>query len=236
MQTDILGKALLDYQRGNYTEDIKTYSSLDEEDTLPLPYLFRGYDQMPPLEQKALQLCKGSVLDIGCGAGSHSLYLQEKGYDVTGLDRSEGAIKVCTERGLKQTIRHDLLDIEDMQFDTLLLMMNGIGIVGLLSNIDLYLNKMKSILKPNGQILLDSSDILYMFENDDDGGYWVPDDVNYYGEVTFNMEYRNEKGTPFNWLYLDFNTLKRAANYHGFSCELISNGQHNDYLAKLALE
>lgn len=236
MQTDILGKALLDYQRGNYTEDIKTYSSLDEEDTLPLPYLFRGYDQMPPLEQKALQLCKGSVLDIGCGAGSHSLYLQKKGYDVTGLDRSEGAIKVCKERGLKQTIRHDLLDIEDMQFDTLLLMMNGIGIVGLLSNIDLYLNKMKSILKPNGQILLDSSDILYMFENDDDGGYWVPDDVNYYGEVTFNMEYKNEKGTPFNWLYLDFNTLKRAANYHGFSCELINNGQHNDYLAKLALE
>lgn len=235
MQIDILGKALLDYHRGNYTEDIKTLSSLDEEDTLPLPYLFRDYEQMPQLEKKALQLCKGSILDIGCGAGSHSLYLQKKGYDVTGLDQSKGAIKVCQERGLKQTIHDNLLDIENRQFDTLLLMMNGIGIVGLLNNMDLYLNKMKSILQPHGQILLDSSDILYMFESDDDGGYWVPDNVNYYGEVIFNMEYKNEKGAPFNWLYLDFNTLKRAANYHGFNCELISNGKHNDYLAKLAL-
>ncbi|WP_157491661.1 class I SAM-dependent methyltransferase [Maribacter thermophilus] len=236
MQIDILGKALLDYHRGNYTEDIKTYSSLEEEDSLPLPYLFRDHEQMPVLEQKALQLCKGSVLDIGCGAGSHSLYLQEKGYDVTGLDQSKGAIKVCQERGLRQTIHNNLLDIEEKRFDTLLLMMNGIGIVGLLGNMDLYLNKMKSILKPNGQILLDSSDILYMFESDDDGGYWVPDNVNYYGEVTFYMEYKSEKAPPFNWLYLDFNTLKRAASYHGFNCELISNGQHNDYLAKLALQ
>lgn len=78
MEKDIFGKAIADYQAGNYSEDIITYSSLEEEDTIPLPYLFRDYKKMPPVEQKALKLCKGSVLDIGCGAGSHSLYLQKK--------------------------------------------------------------------------------------------------------------------------------------------------------------
>ncbi|MGB7396095.1 MAG: SAM-dependent methyltransferase, partial [Pricia sp.] len=80
---DVLGQALLDYQTGNYSEDITTFSSLDEEDVMPLPYLFRGYKDMPPLEREALKLCRGSILDIGCGAGSHSLLLQEKGYEVT---------------------------------------------------------------------------------------------------------------------------------------------------------
>ncbi len=95
---DIFGKALLDYQKGNYIEDIKTISSLDEEDIIPVPYLFRNYEEMPVIEQKALQLCRGSVLDIGCGAGSHSLYLQEKEFQVTALDSSQGAIETCKQR------------------------------------------------------------------------------------------------------------------------------------------
>ena len=68
----------MDYHHGNYTEDIKTYSSLDEEDVIPLPYLFRDFDEMPKLEQKALELAHGKVLDIGCGAGNHTLYLQPR--------------------------------------------------------------------------------------------------------------------------------------------------------------
>ena len=71
--SDIFGNALLDYQNGHYTEDIITFSSLDEKDVIPLPYLFRDFDTMPLLEQKALELCNGEILDIGCGAGSHSL-------------------------------------------------------------------------------------------------------------------------------------------------------------------
>lgn len=233
---DIFGKALLDYHFGNYSEDIKTYSSLDEEDYIPLPYLFRNFDKMPMLEQKALELVQGTVLDIGCGAGNHALHLQNKGYEVTGLDSSEGAIKVCQSRGLDCTVQTQLLDFSGKQFDTLLLLMNGIGLAGKLNNLSTFLSHLKSLLRPNGQILLDSSDIIYMFDQDDDGGYWIPDNGDYYGEVTFTMEYKKEKSSPFPWLYLDFNTLQNACLANDLTCELVSEGNHYDYLAKLLLQ
>jgi len=233
MAKDILGNALLDYQSGNYTEDIKTYSSLDEEDIIPVPYLFRDFKKMPSLEQKALKLCKGSVLDIGCGAGSHSLYLQKQGLLVTALDNSTGAIETCKQRGVEQTVLSDIHDFSLQKYDTLLMLMNGIGIVGKLINIDPFFRHLKSLLKPTGQILLDSSDIIYMYDEDEDGGYWIPDDQDYYGEVTFEIEYKGEKSEPLDWLYLDYNTLQRAANANNLACELVSKGKHYDYLAKL---
>lgn len=236
MDKDIFGNAILDYQSGNYTEDIKTYSSLDEEDVIPVPYLFRKYKKMPALEQQALKLCKGRTLDIGCGAGSHSLYLQGKGLDVTALDHSPGAIEACKLRGIEKTVLIDLYEYKGETFDSLLMLMNGIGIVGKLDQLDKFFAHIKTLLKPGGQLLLDSSDIIYMFDEDEDGGYWIPDSDNYYGEVTFIMEYKKEKTAAFPWLYLDYNTLQRAAQSSNFNCELVSEGEHYDYLAKLTLD
>lgn len=233
---NVFGKALMDYQKGNYTEDITTYSSLDEEDVIPVPYLFRDFKDMPKIEQKALQMARGKVLDIGCGAGSHSLYLQKKGMDVTALDNSEGAIKVSKERGVISTVQCDIMEYSDEQFDTLLLLMNGIGLAGKLKNLTSFLTHLASLLMPNGQILLDSSDIIYMFEEDEDGGYWIPNDGNYYGEVEFTMTYTGLKSEPFDWVYVDYNTLQNACEANGFNCELIVEGEHFDYLAKLTLK
>jgi len=230
---DVFGTALLEYQNGMYSEDIVTFSSLDEEDIIPLPYLFREFGGMPLLERTALELCKGNILDIGCGAGCHSLHLQQNGYTITALDSSRGAIETCRLRGIENRAHTDILDFKDRKFDTLLMLMNGIGIVGHLENLNRFLEHLKTLLMPGGQILLDSSDIIYMFDEDEDGGRWVPDNRNYYGEVQFTMQYKGLKSVPFIWLYLDYRTLRSAATINDLNCELVKKGGHYDYLARL---
>ena len=229
---DLFGKALLDYQNGNYTEDLITSTSISDEDELPLPYLFRSYKEMPKLEQKALQLAKGKVLDVGCGSGSHSLFLQSKGIDVKAIDISKGAIEVTKLRGVLNSEIKDVLDETDT-FDTIILLMNGTGIFQELSQVSKYLKHLKSLLKPQGQILIDSSDITYMYE-DDDGGVWQNMNSDYYGELDYFLSYKGEDETPMKWLYLDFNTLLTACKAVGLQCELVIEGEHYDYLARLS--
>lgn len=229
---DLFGKAILDFQTNNSPEDLITETSISEADEMSVAYLFRSYDEMPKLEQKALQLTKGKVLDVGCGAGSHSLTLQnDRNLDVTSIDISPNAIKACELRGLKNAKVQDIMTLENEKFDTILLLMNGTGIFGTLKETPNFLQKLKSLLNPNGQILIDSSDIIYMFQ-DEDGAYEIPAN-GYYGELTFAVSYKNETEDTFPWLYLDYNTLQNAAFANGLQCELILEGEHFDYLAKL---
>lgn len=231
---DLFGKAILDYQTNNNPQDLITETSISEEDEMSVAYLFRDYDTMPELEQKALQMAKGKVLDVGCGAGSHSLYLQnEKKLDVTAIDISANAIEACKLRGINKAITQDVMKMEGEEFDTILFLMNGAGMCGRLNKISEFLQQIKSLLNDGGQILLDSSDIIYMFDEDEDGGRWIPTDNDYYGEVVFNISYKGEHEEPFNWMYIDYNTLQNAAVANGLQCELVMEGSHYDYLAKL---
>jgi SAM-dependent methyltransferase len=229
---DLFGKALLDFQNGNYSEDIITSTSISDEDVLPLPYLFRDYKEMPKLEQKALRLCKGQVLDIGCGSGSHSLYLQEIGIEVKAIDISKGAIEVAKKRGVKYAEVLNVLDEKDT-FDTILLLMNGTGIFQELTQVSRYISHLKSLLNLGGQILIDSSDIKYMYE-DDDGGYWMDMNAGYYGELDYFLSYKGKNEVPMKWLYLDFETLKLACETLGLTCEMLFEGEHFDYLARIS--
>jgi SAM-dependent methyltransferase len=231
---DLFGKAILDYQTGNKPQDLITETSISEADEMSIAYLFRGFEKMPKMEQNALLLSKGKVLDVGCGAGSHSLYLQEKGFDVTPIDISPNAIKACQLRGLKKATVQDVMSIKEEQFDTILLLMNGAGMCGRLKNISRFLLQLKSLLTENGQILVDSSDIIYMFDEDEDGGKWIPGDTDYYGELEFKISYKGEMEKPFDWMYIDFNTLQNAALANGLACELLVEGDHFDYLARLS--
>ncbi|MFC0780510.1 class I SAM-dependent methyltransferase [Flavobacterium sp. HJSW_4] len=233
---DLFGKAIFDFYTKNSPEDIITETSISEEDEMSVEYLFRTYNEMPKIEQKALQLAKGKILDVGCGAGSHALSLQnERNLEITAIDISEKAIETCRLRGIKNAKVENILDFDDEKFDTVLLLMNGTGIFGQLKNCNTYLSKLKSLLNPGGQILIDSSDIIYMFDEDEDGGKWIPSENDYYGELVFNISYKGEKEEPFDWLYLDYNTLQNAAIANGLNCELILEGEHYDYLARLSI-
>jgi SAM-dependent methyltransferase len=229
---DLMGKAIWDYFQNENPEDLQTETSISELDELPVEYLFRDFEEMNEIEQKALELSQGKVLDIGSGAGSHSLYLQnDMNLDVLALDISPKSVEVAKLRGVQKTICKNILDFSGDTFDTILLLMNGTGIFESLTKIDIYLKKLHSLLNENGQILIDSTDILYMFDRDEDGGVYIPAN-GYYGELDYTVHYKGESEDPIKWLYLDFDTLKNAAENNGFGIEKIMQDE-DCYLAKL---
>lgn len=232
---DLMGRAIWDYYYQENPEDLQTETSISELDDLPVSYLFRDYQEMNALEKKALDLSFGKVLDVGSGAGSHSLYLQnERKLEVTALDISPKSIEVCKARGVKNAICEDLLQFSEKNFDTVLLLMNGTGIFQSLEHIDQYLQKLKSLVAENGQILIDSTDILYMYDQDEDGGVLVPA-TGYYGELDYYLHYKGESELPMKWLYLDFDTLENAAIANGFKIQKIEQLE-DSYLAQLTLK
>lgn len=228
---DLLGQAILDYQIQKTPVFVNTCTNITDWDELEIAYFFRAYKAMPKLEQNALDKCTGKVLDVGCGAGSHALYLQQKGVDVTAIDISAHAVETAKKRGVKQVFQLDLMTVSE-KFDTILLLMNGTGIFQTLAQTSAYLQKLKLLLNPGGQILIDSSDLIYLFDEDEDGSKWIPYDGKYYGELNFTLQYKNQEES-FPWLYLDFNTLQRACLANELSCELIAEGENYDYLARI---
>lgn len=229
---DLFGRAILDYQLGNDPQDLITETSISEADDLPVSYLFRTFDQMPKIERLAMELSDGHVLDVGCGAGSHSLYLQNtRRLTVTSVDISSNAIQTCKLRGLKNAIVSDVMNING-KFDTILLLMNGGGMCGKIVKMDGFLRKLKSILNVGGRILLDSSDIIYMYDEDEVDAL-KSGQSKYYGEVKYSVAYKGESEKPFDWLYIDYNTLSRIAGKIGLKSKLLIEGNHYDYLAEL---
>ena len=224
---------MLDFINGRPYENIETRTSVAGLDELPVPYLFRAFDEMPELERKALRMAYGSVLDIGCGSGSHALWLQQKGLEVKAIDISPGAIETCRIRSVKNAEVQDIWKLEGETFDTLLMLMNGMGICGKLEKLPDLLKKLKSLLKPEGQILADSSDLIYMFEDEDSES--LPSD-HYYGEVQFETRYKDLRSDPFPWLYVDYHNLALHASHAGLECEMIRQGAHYDYLARLTIQ
>ena len=232
-QTDIFGKALQTYFQNPEKQSLTTWTNLTDEDDVPLAYFFRLHDEMPALEKKALALASGKTLDVGCGSGSHSLYLQnQRGLDLTALDISEGAIEVAKARGVKQTQCLSIWDFNEKNFDTILLLMNGMGIGKTTAELPVLLKHLKALLTPNGSILVDSSDLIYLFD-EEDVALWKEDDI-YYGEVDFGIRFDNQS-EEFPWLYIDPKQLEVAAKNAGFNFKIIMEGANYDYLAQLSL-
>ena len=229
--SDPMGTALQEYIRKGKASKLRVLSSLFDEDELPVSLLFRKEKDMSDIERAALDLARGHVLDVGAGAGCHTLALQNKGLEVTAIDISPLSVQVQRERGVRDARLVNLFDPTFAeQYDTILFLMNGSGIIGKLENMPAFFYKMKLLLAKGGRIYMDSSDLRYIFENED-GSMDIDLNAAYYGEVDYQMKYRNIAGPKFDWLYIDFETLSYYASEYGFTVTKILEGSHYDYLA-----
>ena len=229
---DPMGRAIADYWKNKKADRLRVFSPMFEEDEIPLTTLFRNYENMPEIERKALDMATGRTLDVGVASGCHSLVLQKKGIDVTAIDISPLAVETMKDRGVQKVIEQDFFTLEGQQYDTILMLMNGVGIVGTLERLPKFFRQLDKILAPGGQVLCDSSDISYVFE-DENGMIDIPDEMDYYGEQSFRMQYKDTIGEPFPWLYIDADTLKEQAAKNEYNVEVVAEGKHYDYLARI---
>lgn len=225
---DIFGLAYMDYFVNQKKANILVECSVAEPEKLPISYFFRSINEMPEHEKTALKLCRGSILDVGAGAGCHSLELQKQGFNVKAIDSSAIAVEVMSKRGVKQAVCTDIFSITNQSFDTILMLMNGIGIVKTLEGLDYFFVHMQSLLNEGGQIIIESSDISYVFIEKE-----IDLRKQYYGEVVYSLSYKDIKGVKLPWLYVDYYTLKGAANQHGFSCDLIFECADSNFLVRI---
>ena len=232
---DPIGLAISDFYENGQADDIRIQTNYTEDEHIAPAYFFRAEQEMPIIERRALKLSKGKILDVGAAAGSHSLWLQEQGFEVTALEKSELAASVMKKRGVKRVVCSDLFDFYDEKFETILVLMNGTGIGGTCSGLKKMLIHLKNLLSENGVILIDSSNIQYLFE-EEDGSMWVNlSDTSYYGEMEYEVSYRKSY-TSFKWLFTDYEKLDEIAREAGLVSKKIVDGEHFDYLAQLSHE
>lgn len=230
---DPIGRAIADFYNYGKASDIIIQTNYTEDEYLSPAYFFRTENQIPKLEKTALNHCRGKVLDVGAAAGCHALILQNKGLEVTALEKSELATEVMKKRGVKNVFCSDIFHFNEPDYDTILLLMNGTGIGGTISGLKKLLLHLIKLLNKDGQILVDSSDISYLFE-EEDGSVWIDlANDNYFGEMDYELIYEGEH-SKFKWLFVDFEMLNSICEAIGLKCRKITEGEHFDYLAQLS--
>ncbi|NHA02213.1 class I SAM-dependent methyltransferase [Mucilaginibacter sp. HC2] len=227
---DILGQAIHDYYHQQQEHQLWINNQYGPREEMPVEAYFREEDDMPDIEWLALNECRGDILDIGAGAGAHVLILQERGFDVTALDISNMASTVMKARGVHKVITTNIFEYQDEQYDTLLLLMNGIGLTGTLLQLKIFLKHTKQLLKPGGQLLFDSSDIAYLYEGK------LPENGPYYGEIQYQYQYNQQKTDWFPWLYIDEQTLTKIAEEMGYNMEVLLEDEFKQYLVRLTVK
>ncbi len=226
---DLFGRAMWDYVRGE-PENLITWTSISPPEILRIDYLFRNYDQMPAHEKIALEMSYGRILDVGAGSGIHSKYLQSIGKTVTALDKSEYACLAMEAQGIRNIVNEDFFGYSPgRKFDTILLLMNGGGIMGTLERAEDFFLRIRHLLNENGQVLIHMSDISYVYYV-----YNKPLPLDhYYGEVTFYLKYKNMCNESFPWLYFDPHTFGHLAEKYGFETQIVKYDTEGDILVKM---
>lgn len=226
---DVYGEALTEFhQKGDLATPLMLHSSYGDIEEMPVEVFFRDEDDFPELEFIALSLCDGSVLDVGAGVGSHALYLQSKGFNVTALEISPAACNIMKERGVEKIVTQDFFHLKDSKYDTLLFLMNGIGLAESIEGFKSLLLHAKTLLTENGQLLFDSSNISYLYDE-----YHIERPEHYFGEIEFQYELNSIKGKPFKWLYLDQETLIKIAHEESWVVQVLYEDENDQYLVRM---
>lgn len=227
-----LGLGIKDYFESKERTHIKVYTVDGESTPYPAELFFRDYEDFGIFDELACHFARGRVLDVGAGAGCISLFLQELNFEVTAIEISPEGVEVMQKLGVKDARVGDFFDLKGEQWDTILLMMNGIGFVGNLKELDRFLEHCKLLLKPGGQILFDSSDLALA---DLGGTDYTGEESSYEGEVWYQLEYKGIRGTPYYWLYVDQLTLQAHAEAAGYEFILLEEAEDGYYLGRLSL-
>jgi len=223
---DILGEAMTAYDQRRSAAKLWVNNKYGPREEMPVKIYFRDSNDMPELEWVALQQCRGRILDIGAGAGSHALALQHLGQDVTALDISPMLTRLMKKRGVQNVICDDFFKLQSGRYDTLLLLMNGIGLAGNLEGLRIFFAKARKLLKAGGQLVFDSSDIAYLYHGR------PPKNGEYYGAIYYQYEYRRRQSDWFQWLFIDPRTLRKIAAEEGWTVEPVYDNGRDHFLVR----
>jgi SAM-dependent methyltransferase len=227
--------ALWDFYCGDTSVKVHFRREDGVEDEMSLERFFRDASEFSAIECKALDLCKGKVLDAGAGTGCHSLALQGRGHEVLAIDIAPHAVEIMKARGVRQVQCVDVFDLQAAGFDTILLMMHGIGLVETLEGLDRFLVHTRKLLKPDGSLIFDSLDVRGATEAVDQQYLESKRKVGIYiGENKSCMDYKGQVGEYFSWLQVDPDTLAEHAIKHGWESKVILQENNGDYLAVLS--
>ena len=227
MAHDILGSAIESYFLRKDDTPVRVFINKSEEPEMYPSIFFRPYRNMLKYEKIALKESQGKVLDLGCGAGCHALYLQGKGYDVTAVEISKKSSQVAEARGVAKVISEDWRNLSLKNFDTVLVLMNGMGLAESPAELKIMFRKLKGFLSKSGSILIDSTDVTYAKAD------WPMLDSEYFGKVQFELKYKG-KTQCFPWLFIDFETAVQTATSVRLNVEVLERARNGHFLLRLS--
>lgn len=227
-----LGLMLLDYFKGDQTAECTVLSNVEEDTTLKGSLFFRN-EGITELENIALNHCEGRILEIGAGVGVHSLELQNTGYDITAIEVSQHCCDIMKNQRVNNVINADFFTYKfEQKFDTILLLMNGIGFVEDFVGLERFFQIVNKILETKGKLIFDTTDISYATENQKSKAS-IKKVSEYFGIVWYSLLYKNYIGKPYKWLYLDYTSLKKMALKNGFNTKMLFEND-SQYLVECA--
>jgi SAM-dependent methyltransferase len=221
-----LDAALAAYRAGRRQVELVLRTDVAEEEHVPVSLFFRPVESMPAVERRALAEARGRVLDVGAGPGAHAAPLAAAGHAVTALEILPVALAALHGGGVVD-VRDGGLEAlgPEERFDTVLVLMNGLGLPGTMAALDDFLAALAGHLEAGGRILADSTD----------PARWdVPDDGRYVGEVHMQLEFDGQAGPPFPFLFVDPEALAAACTRVGLTCEVLEREEDGRYLARMA--